>query len=86
MVGALANIRTVAVVNDGDVDFLLKKPDPSFVSRLTVGIVPAQAATGRELGRHPMGSGPFAFVGWRRRWRAVAPPHRRTTGGNGAGG
>ena len=57
--------RTVAVVNDGDVDFLLKKPDPSFVSRLTVGIVPAQAATGRDLGRHPIGSGPFAFVGWR---------------------
>ena len=63
--GALANIRAVVIVNDGDVDFLLKKPDPSFVSRLTVGIVPAQAATGRELGRHPIGSGPFAFVEWR---------------------
>lgn len=63
--GALANVREVVVVNDSDVDFLLSQPDPSFASRLTVGIVPAQAATGRSLGRQPLGSGPFAFVEWR---------------------
>lgn len=63
--GALSHIHRVAVVGDDTVDFFLARPDPLFPSRLTVGIVPANAlARGRSM-RAPMGSGTFRFREWR---------------------
>lgn len=63
--GALAHVERVAVVDDDTVDFLLGRADPLFPSRLTIGIVPAAALTGRNLAEAPLGSGPFEFERWR---------------------
>ena len=63
--GALALIETVEAVGDDAVDFLLTRPDPAFPTRLTIGIVPAEAVQGRNLSREPLGSGSFEFLAWR---------------------
>ncbi|MGB5198754.1 MAG: ABC transporter substrate-binding protein [Sedimenticolaceae bacterium] len=63
--GALAHVDTVTAAGEDAVDFHLKRPDPAFPTRLTIGIVPAEALQGRNLSREPLGSGSFAFVEWR---------------------
>lgn len=60
--GALAHIERVDVRGDNTVEFVLDRPDPQFVSRLTVGIVPADAVLHGRLTTQPAGSGPFRFV------------------------
>jgi len=43
--------------------FHLKKPDPALLPSLSdgaIGIIPT--ASGRDFGRHPIGSGPFRFI------------------------
>jgi len=63
--GALGHVTEINAVDDTLVDFHLARPDPLFPSRLTIGILPAQALQGRNLAREPLGSGPFVFSGWR---------------------
>ena len=63
--GALAHIDTVTAAGEDAVDFHLTRPDPAFPTRLTIGIVPAEAVQGRNLSREPLGSGSFVFVEWR---------------------
>ena len=63
--GALAHIASITAAGEDAVDFHLSRPDPTFPSRLTLGIVPASAAGSTELARQPHGSGSFEFVSWR---------------------
>ena len=63
--GALAHIESVTTAGEDAVDFHLIRPDPAFPTRLTIGIVPAEALQGRNLSREPLGSGSFVFVAWR---------------------
>lgn len=60
--GALAHLAEVRAVDTDTVDFVLARPDPRFLTRLTIGIVPAQAVAGRKLASEPLGSGPFRLV------------------------
>jgi peptide/nickel transport system substrate-binding protein len=62
--GALAVIERIEPIDRETLDFVLARPDPGFVERLTIGIAPAQALDG-GLAAAPMGSGPFEFLGWR---------------------
>ena len=62
---ALAHVTDVVAVADDEIDFHLSRPDPNFASRLTIGIAPARLLDGGELARKPLGSGSFAFSGWR---------------------
>lgn len=63
--GSLDMIQRVEVVDERTVDFYLEHADPLFPGYLVIGIVPAEAlASGRELARDPLGSGPFHFLDW----------------------
>ena len=59
---ALAHVSRIVARGDTEVDFHLSRPDPLFPTRLSIGIAPARAIAGRNLGREPLGSGPFALV------------------------
>ena len=61
----LAHIAQVRAHGEDQVDFRLKRPDPRFPARLTLGIVPASAIGTRQIAREPLGSGPLAFLRWR---------------------
>ena len=62
---SVAIIRTILVVDDDTVDFILRKPDPMFPSYLVIGIMPEQALRqGHDFNHSPLGSGPFRFVSW----------------------
>ncbi len=63
--GALAHIERVEIAGENIVDFHLSRPDPTFPSRLTIGIVPAAVADSTQLTQRPHGSGSFEFVRWR---------------------
>lgn len=61
----LAVIARMDTVDADTLDFHLTSPDPLFVGRLVIGIVPAAAlAAKRPLARQPLGSGPFVFEEW----------------------
>lgn len=61
--GSLKNIRQVSVVNSKQVDFILKQPDPLFVGRLVIGILPKSLMeSGHPFHEQPIGSGPCHFV------------------------
>ena len=60
--GALAHIERIEIADENTVEFVLSRPDPQFVSRLTVGIAPADALSNGRLTTRPVGSGPFRFV------------------------
>lgn len=63
--GSLEVIERLEVVDADTVDFYLRRADPLFPGYLVIGIVPAQALkAGRDLARHPLGSGPFDFLDW----------------------
>lgn len=62
---ALAHIKEIKAVSRDTVEFYLSKPDPRFLEKARVGIVPAEAvAEKRNLSRQPLGSGPFKFSRW----------------------
>jgi peptide/nickel transport system substrate-binding protein len=63
--GALAVIKRVEVVDDSTIVFDLRRADPGFPARLTVGIVPAERVVDGGLTRQPLGSGQFRFRSWR---------------------
>ncbi len=63
--GALAMIARVEAVDDDTVDFFLDRADPLFPGYLGIGILPARVvAAGRDVGRRPVGSGPFRLEDW----------------------
>lgn len=65
-----SNIAKTEVVNDATVRFTLKVPFSAFINQLAhpsaAIISPAALAKyGKEIGLHPVGTGPFRFVEWR---------------------
>jgi len=59
------NIKQVAALDEGTVDFTLRAPDPEFPARLIIGILPADLiAQGHDFAHHPVGNGPLRFVSW----------------------
>jgi peptide/nickel transport system substrate-binding protein len=62
--GTLEAIAQVDAPDPEHVDFHLRRPDPLFPGRLTIGIVPAWAVAAGSLARKPVGSGPYRLVDW----------------------
>jgi len=61
--GSLKGISQIKVVNDHQVDFILKEPDPLFVGRLVIGILPKDLIESEHrFQEKPIGSGPCEFV------------------------
>jgi glutathione transport system substrate-binding protein len=65
----LEMVDKVEVVDPSTVRILLKTPFGAFINNMahpgTMMISPAAIAQwGREVGRHPVGTGPFSFVSW----------------------
>jgi peptide/nickel transport system substrate-binding protein len=63
---AIARLETP---DDTTVRFILKEPDASFLSKLTLGIVPQHLLAGQDLSsadfnRYPVGTGPFVLQEW----------------------
>ena len=64
---SFAHIRAVEVLSDDTVRFVLSQPFAPFLAdNMTLGIVPRPRsnAAPHSLDRHPIGTGPFAFVKW----------------------
>jgi peptide/nickel transport system substrate-binding protein len=60
-----ANIRSIVVVDEKTIDFMLDQPDDIFPSRLIIGILPAEKVEARhDFSRQPIGNGPLRFVRW----------------------
>lgn len=58
-----ANIAQVQAVDSQHVRFVLKQPDPDFVAKLIIGILPASLIkAGHDFNQQPIGSGPLRFV------------------------
>lgn len=63
--GSLKNIQSIHIQDDNIVDFVIKQPDPLFLTKLTVGIVPAALIESQHpLHKQPVGSGEFKFSSW----------------------
>ena len=63
--GSLSNIERIEAPDPNHVAFFLKRPDPLFPGRLTIGILPARLiADGHDFNADPVGSGPMRFVSW----------------------
>ena len=65
-----SNIAKTDVVNDSTVRFTLKVPFSAFINQLAhpsaAIISPAALAKyGKDIGMHPVGTGPFTFVEWK---------------------
>ena len=60
-----ANIKQIKVIDADNLDFYLKQPDPQFVAKLIIGILPAHLiAKGHDFSHIPVGNGPLKFVSW----------------------
>jgi len=59
---ALRHIEGIDAIDAETIAFQLSREDPRFPSRLTIGILPGEAARQALPVKHPVGSGPFAFV------------------------
>ncbi len=62
-------IKTIEVVNDNTVEITLKYPFGAFINNLAhqayaISSPKAIAEYGKDLGRHPSGTGPYKFVSW----------------------
>ena len=62
---SLNMIESIEILNTETIDFHLNKPDPQFVGRLTLGIVPAHLLEKDHLfNKSPVGSGAMKFLAW----------------------
>ncbi|MCR1899392.1 ABC transporter substrate-binding protein [Irregularibacter muris] len=60
----LTNMKKISEVNENTVEFILHKPDSSFIYTIAAtGIVPKHSY-GPNYGENPVGSGPFKLVQW----------------------
>jgi peptide/nickel transport system substrate-binding protein len=60
-----ANIARIAVIDAGTLDFYLTQPDPHFVAKLIIGILPATwLVGGQDFSHAPIGNGPLKFLSW----------------------
>ncbi|UKS29353.1 ABC transporter substrate-binding protein [Paenibacillus sp. HWE-109] len=60
----LGNLKSVQIVNDITVKFILKEPQSTFAQMLvSTGIVPKHAH-GKDYALKPIGSGPYKLVQW----------------------
>lgn len=63
---SLANIKKIKVLDEYTLLFRLQKPDPLFISRLSIGIVPASQLQNKNQNLtknfHPIGSSDFIFI------------------------
>ena len=62
-------LESVQVVDDSTVRFVTKFPDPGFLARLANASGAIESPTafkkyGKDLARHPIGTGPFKFDEW----------------------
>ncbi|HQS36867.1 MAG: peptide ABC transporter substrate-binding protein [Methylotenera sp. 24-45-7] len=59
------NIASIKVMNPYVLEFRLKQPDPHFVSKLIIGILPKRLIQQQhDFAHQPVGSGAFSFVRW----------------------
>src|SRR5262245_34599229 len=70
------NVKSVDVVDDSTVRFVLKEPRASFLAVLTAGAASIVSPTavrksGADYPLSPVGTGPFRFVSWDRGQRVV---------------
>ena len=62
---SLAHITGIETPDADTIDFYIDAPDPLFPGKLDIGILPADLIyRDHPFNRKPVGSGPFAFVGW----------------------
>lgn len=60
-----SHVAAVTIPEPQSVLFSLSRPDPHFVERLMMGVLPADLiAAGHDFSHHPVGNGPFAFESW----------------------
>jgi peptide/nickel transport system substrate-binding protein len=63
--GSISVIKSIVVIDEDTIDFILKHPDPLFPGRLVIGILPvALIVSGHPFNRQPVGSGPVALQEW----------------------
>ena len=63
--GSLNLIQEIRVIDDQQIDFYLKRPDPLFPGYLVIGIVPASYIQSETNSRKTaIGSGAFELVNW----------------------
>ncbi|MDG6773029.1 ABC transporter substrate-binding protein [Thiomicrorhabdus sp. ZW0627] len=61
--GSLKVIKEVTAHNSNQVDFILNEPDPLFVGRLVIGVLPKSLIEkGHAFHEEPVGSGPCRFI------------------------
>lgn len=62
------NLKEVSVGSDTEVTFVLKRPQPAFLSLLAAGYSPVYSChvSGRDMRSRPIGTGPFKFAGFER--------------------
>ena len=61
--GSFRIIERVEVIGEDEIDFFLRREDPLFPGRLTVGILPREAIErGHPFDERPLGSGPLRFL------------------------
>lgn len=62
---SLMNVKSINIINEDILDFVLIKPDVLFAGRLLIGILPASLiAESHAFNRNPVGSGDFDIVSW----------------------
>lgn len=81
-----SSIKETAVVNDHTVKFTLNAPYAPFLSNLAypTGLIVSPAAVkkhGKDVGRHPSGTGPFKFAEWKSKSKVVVTRNENYWGG-----
>lgn len=63
------NIDSIRVLSPTVLEFRLREADTHFVSKLIIGILPADLIQQHDFAHHPVGSGAFAFGAWEKQLR-----------------